>query len=210
MRKWIFTLLAVSAIALGQTSSNAQSTVNFSAAPGERAVMDSANAPLSDGNVVQIGYFDSGFDVYGFSADMIALSDSWNMFSETSIQTIFGQAGRFADNDSTADPTFDGRQIWMWIFKTSDNSGPRPTYDNVTEYGLYTSTAGNWLFPEQGNLFPNNTTSVNSSEVMDMAFGTFDINNLILSPVPEPSLMGLAIVGGGLFFTLRRRRRQVS
>jgi len=207
MRKWISTLLILGVFTLGPLSVQAQSTVNFSAAPGERSIMDFNITPLDDGNMVQIGYFNSGFDVFAFSKDMLALSSAWNMFSETSIQTIFGQPGRFADNDSTANPAFDGRQIWMWIFKTIDNTTPHPTFNNVSAYGLYTSTSGNWLFPEQGNLFPNNTTSVNSSEVDTSAFGTFDINNLILQPVPEPSIFGLAIVGGSLIFSLHQRRR---
>lgn len=192
-------------IALHPLWTSAQSTVNYSAGPGQRDVMAINNTPLANGNYVSIGTFNTGFNVANFSRDLMALDAAWNEFGFTTIRTIFSQPGSFADNDSSTSSAFDNQQLWLWIFQTTDNAAPNSTYSNVAGYGLFTSSSGNWLIPPQGSAPPNNTTSINSSEVNSAAFGLFSSSHLTLQPVPEPTLVPLLLVGAGLLYGWTRR-----
>jgi hypothetical protein len=202
---WIAGMMALSPFWAHAQSST---TVNFSAAPGQPSVMDiTGTAALADGNLVEIGYFNSGFDVAAFSQDLLALASAWNEFGSTKISTIFNQPGRFSDSASTSDPAFDNNQIWIWLFQTSDDSSPSAGMENVVGYGLFTSSSQNWSFPVQGSIPLDNTTDVNSSEVDQAYFGSFDSSHLLLEPIPEASATAFLAMGvGPLLYSLRRRR----
>src|SRR6267143_3122624 len=77
----------------------AQATVNYSGGLGPRDVVYNG-APVSDGNYVAIGFFNSGFDVTANAANLPALKGAWNQFGFTQIRTMFGRPGSF--NDSQA------------------------------------------------------------------------------------------------------------
>lgn len=185
----------------------AQSTVNFGAGVGERNVQDVFNQPLTDNNSVWVGVFDAGFDVSAASDDLNALNAAWNLLTKDTIETIFGNPGLFGGEASNLDPTFDNSQIWFWIFQTSDNSTPDVGFGDVTGYGLFSGTGSEWYLPPQGLAFPEDTTFV-SSDMVNMAYhGSFDNNHLILQPIPEPSTVGLIILGlGCLTFHVWRRK----
>ncbi len=186
----------------------AQSTVNFTAAPAERDIMYNGMTHVPDGNKVSVGFFDSGFDILGSAQSLAALSSAWNEYGSTVIQTVFGEPGRFAGTESSSSPAFDNETVWLWVFATTDNDVPAPDFSNVSSYGLYSSSLANWEFPVQGAVPPGNTTSVNSSEVNQVAFGSLDGDHLFLSPVPEPGMMALLGLGSVLLtgFTIFRRR----
>ena len=200
-------LLLVSAGALSQSLCQGQSTVNFAAGPTQRNVMIDAITPLPNGNYVEIGFFDSAFNVSANANNLSALDGAWHEFGFTTITSVFGQPNRFADSQSTADTLFDSQKICFWIFRTSNDSAPTPDFSNVTGYGIYSNTNSNWLFPNQGLTPPANTTSVSSSEVTEAFFGSFDVNSLFLAPIPEPSTMGLFAIGLGTFALGCLRRR---
>jgi hypothetical protein len=193
---------------LGQVLSQAQGTitVNFTAAPGQRDVMDSSIVAVSDGNYVKLGFFNAGFNVMANGDDLSALSAAWNEFGFTTIRNLFGQSGRFAGTQSGNNPLFDGEHMWLWIFKTVGDTAPVPDMSNVIEYGVFSSATPSWIFPATGTLPPGNTASINSSEVDQVAFGSFDPNHLILA-VPEPSTFSLIAFGLGPLLVLRLRRR---
>jgi hypothetical protein len=201
-------LLAIAIVWASQASSQAQGsiTVNFGAGPNQPDVVDQGGSPLADGNYVRLGCFDPGFNLLANANNMTALSGAWNEFGFTTIRPIFGQPGRFAATLSGSDPLFDGQQMWLWILRTAGDTAPAPDMSNVMEYGVYSSTAPNWLFPAQGTVPPGNTASVNSSEVDQAAFGSFDANHLFLE-VPEPSAFGLFTIGLALFSAFRLQRR---
>src|SRR5205085_11471009 len=84
--------------------------------------------------------------------------------------------------------------------KTSDNAAPASGFGNVNGFGIFSSTAANWIFPAHTAMPPNNTTTVASSEVNQVYWGSFDADpangHWNLAPVPEPatySLVGVAI-----------------
>ena len=201
-------VLVFAIVWVSQVLTHAQGTitVNFTAAPGQRNVMDDGSVPLADGNYVKLGCFNSGFDIPANAGNLSALSAAWHEFGFTTIQTIFGQAGRFAGTLSGNDPLFDGQRMWLWIAKTSGDTAPAPDFSNVMAYGVYSSASPSWLFPFNGTLPPGNTASVNSSEVDQAAFGSMDVNHLFLA-IPEPSTYGLIVIGLGQFMLFRFHRR---
>jgi hypothetical protein len=185
----------------------AQSTINYGAGPGLRDVtFNVGTAPVPDGNQVQMGYFSSGFNVSANSGNIFALASAWHELDSANIQTIFGQPGRFSDSVSTTDPSFDNQKICLWIFKTTDNGAPLGNYSNVEGYGLYSSTALNWLFPVHDLLPPPNAT-ITSSEINQKYYGDFDPFHLILTPVPEPSTYAIGGVAVAFFVGSVLRKR---
>ncbi|MBN2506771.1 MAG: hypothetical protein JXQ71_08765 [Verrucomicrobia bacterium] len=187
----------------------AQSTINFTAGVGERDVyLD--GAPLPDGNIAEIGFFAAGFDVGANSANPFALADAWNVMGGTPIRSIFGQPGRFAGTLYSTDPLFDDQKIWLWIFKTNDDTVPADDYANVTGYGLYSSTLANWVFPAQDAPPMLNTASITSLEINQSAFGTYDDVHLYLTPVPEPSQWMLGSLGVGALMLFAARGRDTA
>jgi hypothetical protein len=150
-------------------SLHGQSTVNFSAAPGQRDVVsDSGVFPVI--GTASVGFFDGGV---------------WRQYGITDIRQIFGEPSRFAGTASATDPVFVGERIILRI-------------DTPTALGgLYTSSLDSWVFPDHTAVPPANTTSINSSQVTQAFYGSFDADHLII--VPEPSPLG-CMVAGFLFY----------
>ena len=189
-------------------AAHAQSTVNFTAGPGERDVTGIDMTAVPDGNAVWLGFFSSGFDVSGNAMDLSALAAEWHLYGSTDTRSIFGLPGRFGATVSSSDPMFDGQKSWFWILQTTDNAAPQPNWSNVSAYGLFSSQAANWAFPAHDAIPPADMTSLSSSDVTEAVHGAFDPNHLTLIAVPEPSafaLVALGIVAFGL--TARWRQR---
>ena len=199
---------AIALLLLANLAAHGQSTtVNVNGGPSLRDVTYNG-LPLADGNYVEVGYFNSGFDVQGNAFNVPTLAAAWHGLGSTPISTIFGEPGRFGGNLTTSDPIFSGQKICLWIFKTSNNGDPAASaYANVLGYGLYSATGANWLFPAFGAVPPANMTSVTSSEVNQAYYGTFDPAHLILQPVPEPSTLLLLAASGSLLWFLRKGKR---
>ena len=198
-------LLIAAFLSVSSLWSHAQSTVNFAAGTGQRDIYGIENKPLADGNYVSIGFFDPGFNILGYLNDLQAMSEAWNEYGSTTVRTIFGEPGRFAGNGSSSDPFFTDQPIYLWIFETSDASAPLSGFGNVVGYGLYTSNDPDWIFPTQGSLPPNNTTSVNSSDVDETLFGFYDASHLVLQPIPEPTALALLLLAAPLYVLAKRR-----
>ncbi len=189
-----------------------QSSVHYEAWMGERDVWTSANAALANNNSVMIGYFDPAFNVMANGGDLDLLSGAWHVYGSTTIQTQFGTPGLFSDTDN-GNATFDGQKIWLWIFKTTDNSAPTADFSNVTEYGLYSATTNAWNFPAANATPPGNRTDLYSYQVNQVAWGSFNANHLLLSPVapvPEPAAGALMVIGLGWFGWVAHRRNRTK
>lgn len=151
------------------------STVNWSAGPNQRDVR------LVTGQPVMVGTAEIGFFA----------GEEWHQYGITDIREIFGEPGRFAGTASSNDPIFEGQQIFLRI-----NAG--------FTGGLYTSTQG-WIFPEADAIPPNNTLSINTSQIDRALYGFYNDDHLIL--VPEAPIFHFAIVGGVLALGLLIIRR---
>jgi hypothetical protein len=171
-------------------SLKASVTVNYTAQSGQRNVVDSGGNLISEGHQVRIGYFDPGFDLDRDAGDLVALDASWHQFDSTTIRVIQEQPSRFSrSSPGLCDPQFNSRRIHLWILMTSDGSAPLPDYSNVLEFGIFTSSATSWLFPQHNSLPGLNNTQINTSQVDDAAGrqGSIEAGSLKLSPNPNPA-----------------------
>jgi hypothetical protein len=191
----------------------AQVTVDYAANPfGDRDVVDASLTVVPDGNQVQIGYFEPTLDLAANAGNLLTLEANWHPFDSTTISTIFGQPGKFAGSGTGFDPSFNNKQISLWIFKTTDNAAPTANFSNVQQYGLFSSSLANWKFPVQGTIPPANSTSILAGQA-DVAYwgsilGDATTGHLELGAVvPEPRQAAL-VVGLALMVSVVWQRRQ--
>jgi hypothetical protein len=208
MQKKILTTIA--ALSLSVVLGEAQSTVTFSAAIGQPNVFWSGGA-LANHNEVRIGFFNSGFDLAGNLYNLNAMDAAWKLYGTTQITNIMGfSPGSFTGTASKSDASlasvYDGKKIYLWIFKTTDDSAPAVDYGNVLGYGLYSSTSSSWYFPNTSELNLTGTGQITTWDVNQALFGSYDASHLYLNAVPEPSLASLALMSlGALFLAMRRK-----
>jgi hypothetical protein len=190
-------------VLIGQFRLSAQSTTaaGYGAEAGQPTVWTVGGVPVPDGNTAAIGYFDAGFDPMAAQnrGDFEALVAHWHPFDSTTVITDVGEGGHFSDQGTSIDPAFVDKQIWLFVFKTADNTAPDPDYADVRQYGLFSGTASNWRFRPLGS-FPANRTDVYTSEVNTFAWGNLSGGHLNLAQVtivPEPAIGALLAVGLG-------------
>jgi hypothetical protein len=181
-------------------------TVDLDGGPGFRALQTAESDLVPAGNSVELGWFDAGFDVAANASDLLVLRSAWNPFLSTSVRDIFGEPGRFAASESSADDTFTGQKIYLWAFKTTGNSLPDGNLANVEQHGLFSSTAAAWVFPSRFALPPANSAFLTSGDVDQMFVGTATSDHLVLAVVPEPAETA-AVTGTLLFLAASSYRR---
>lgn len=181
---------------LSWTAMGANIQVDYSAAPGQRNVQ---NLPLAtaipDGNKVAVGTFAGGFDVVGNAGSISALAANWIEFDSKSTRTIGGEPGRFAESKTGDDALFNGKPIYLWIFKTETNTDPASfpggPFDDVRGYGLFTAPA--WIFPSGSNPAPANFIEITSDDA-----GITALNGVVFGPVDTGALQFVPEPGAGL------------
>ncbi len=206
--------------ARGQGSIN----VNYSGGPGGGTpnVVDSSGNALADtdattGKTVEIGYFDTvgSFNAAANAGNLTLLGQHWHLFDATNIRNIFGTAGAFGAAGTGFDASFSGNQIYLWIFDTTDGLSPTVTFDNVREYGLFSSTSASgpegetkWTFP--GTTPPTNVRNIDTSQVDEFLYGGKlggTPGSLQLAAVPEPNALALLGVAFAVAVLAIRRPR---
>lgn len=217
MNKLYSALFVLILIYAGQFRVVAQSTsAGYYSEFGQPAVWVSGGTPVPDNNQVCIGYFDAGFDVMANAGDLDELALHWHQFDSTTINLAAGagEGGHFADEQTlngASAPLFANQQIWLWVFKTSDNSAPDAGYGDVSEYGLYSSTASNWRFKPVGSPPANRTDIYTTDPSIYAAWGSLSGGHLNLSPVapiPEPAVGALLAMGLGYLGLAFRSRKK--
>jgi hypothetical protein len=188
------------------TTAESQISIVYSGAVGESNVVNSLGTAIN-GDTVSIGTFPSTFDPVANAGNLAAIEANWVNFDSTNTVSLFGVNGRFSRQSSPVNNSFfDGKHIYLWITETSGSS--------VTEYGLFTSSSTDWIFPAHDSAIPPNPIS--SNEVNDFLFGdgissgnpasaTPGSLQTAVVPVPEPG--GIALLGIGLVISRFYSRR---
>ena len=178
---------------------------------GQPPIWTSAGVGLPDGNSVWLGYFDAGFDVAANADDLEALLGAWHLYDATTTYSDVLEAGHFFDSGSSTDPLTANQQIWLWVFKTSDDSAANADLSDVREHGLFSSTftsdpSRSWRIPGLGS--PPNRVDIDTSQIDIARWGSISSGHLNLAavaPIPEPAVSGLLALGLlGLATRLRR------
>lgn len=178
-------------------------TIQVNGGLGLPQLVSSSTSPLPDGSRVEIGTFDSGFDIAANQEDLASLQAAWNLFGQTATTTLASEAGRLADAVSHTDASFDNQRLFLWAFHGVDD-----------EYAIFSSDAVGWEFPEEGGAMPS--TLISTADVTSVYHGEINAaGNLQLrinlgsgaSAVPEPNFaLGWIVVLSGLL--VRRKRRE--
>lgn len=160
----------------------------------------------------------------------VALVDSH--FTQLDSTTVFGGAGTgyFQRSGNTPQPitpsglNVAGRQMYIWAFNAS-------TMGAATQYGVFylpSSADSAWAVPSDDPVTgtngdglelsdltqPNPSTLAANAQIVFGGFSTTPVagslrnaaNFTLEAPVPEPSSVGLAILGGSALLLWRRRR----
>jgi hypothetical protein len=199
-------LIAIVTFGISPFVVDAQITISYSGASGESNVVNSAGTAIN-GDTVSIGTF-TNFDptLPGNASNLAALEAHWVNFDSTTTRTIIGVDGRFAATSAAVNNAiFDHQQIYLWITEGSGN--------NISEYGLFTSTSPDWVFPAHDAAIPPNP--IDSNEVNSFLFGdgitgsggTTPGSLQTLAAVPEPGTVSIIALGGLLLAGFRARRR---
>ncbi len=199
-------LILTFSLVLSAFVAHAQISISYSGGPGESNVVNSVGTAIN-GDTVSIGTF-VNFDptLPGNASDLPALEAHWVNFDSTTTHTILGVDGRFgATSPGVNNSTFDHQQIYLWITEGTGN--------NITEYGLFTSTSPDWVFPAHDAAIPPNP--IDSNEVNTFLFGDGIVGSggstpgslQTLAAVPEPGTLSILALGGLLLAGVRARRR---
>ncbi|WP_309396947.1 PEP-CTERM sorting domain-containing protein [Cerasicoccus maritimus] len=176
---------------------------------GASSLQDSSSSFLSDGSVVWIGSFDTGFDISANVTNFSVLSANFGYFDDSGIfqgssqmltTTIFNPGGSlpgtFAASGTVEDAGGTQPAIYVWAFNNSVAS-------SATEYGIF----------QMPNLVSGEVPS--TSQSLDFAadlvatwYGTFNSETGIgqLQAVPEPSTYALLLGVATLGWVFQRRR----
>jgi len=197
-------LILTLTLGISAVVADAQISISYSGGPGESNVVNSVGTAIN-GDTVSIGTFTNGF-IPTSTSTLAELQGNWLNFDSTTTRTILGVDGRFgATSAGVNNPDFNNKQIYLWISEGSGN--------NVTEYGLFTSTNPDWTFPLNNSAIPPNP--IDSNEVNTFIFGDGILGSggstpgslQTLAVVPEPGSISLLALGGLLFAGFRGRRR---
>ena len=200
------TLLFVIAFCLSHSITYGQFSYTYTGSSGESNVVNSVGLAIN-GDTVSIGTF-TNFDptLAGNATDLSALESHWANFDSTTTRTILGDDGRFAANSpAIGNPIFNNQKVYLWITEGTGN--------NITEYGLFSSSNPDWVFPTSTTI---NGITIDSNEVNQFLFGdgfssgspgSLTPGSLqTLALVPEPNaiaLLGLGLLSWRLFLRSR-------
>lgn len=152
--------------------------VSYLATSGLRDVASPIHLPLAAGHEVRLGTFEDGFTPPA-GATPADLGAQWRAFDVTEVREIDGEPSRFGAEASSTDSFFEGRNIWMWVLRTTDALAVEADYSNVTAQGLYRADSG-WTFPTGGGLPGQNRLTITSSEADISPIGSLTDASLLL------------------------------
>lgn len=184
---------SILALALAGTPVYGSVTIQIISDSSRGLILDSTGAPLVDGSLMRVGFFDVEINDLTVS-ELLDPSLVEPLFTE--FTSFSSSLGNFLDTDLNLLATNPLEQIYIWVFNASDPN-------LATEYGIFTSTG--WTSPNDGG-----SLNMLSSEIDETKVGTTDEStptNYLLTPVPEPAHFAVIFGLFGLGVVIWRRRR---
>jgi hypothetical protein len=195
---------------------------------------NNATDDVAVNNLVRVGYFNiSNADIQANAFNIAFLNQNFVEFGTVRMGQGFGVAGHFQgsiDKPTSDVEGFAGKQVFLWVFSSRDNSSVGRSLETATDHGIFSRNpfnpnvpeASNWKFKATSDI-PNNS-SIDITDLTNAAgnalaaeaqilVGSFPKGvseatgapNFALAPVPEPSVAATALLGGAAML-LRRRR----
>ncbi len=171
-------------------------TVDFMAQPGQRLVVDGAGKAVSAGVHVWVGGLEGPLPTV-VSCEAVSLL--WQPFAGTVTRSLGNQPGRFSAAASREAPELSFQKMYLFIRETVGGAAPQADGANVVAWGLYSSGAAGWVFPDAEALAPGNATMINSSEVSEAWGGRVSANSLQLVAVGPSAAGAYAVWARGVF-----------
>lgn len=166
--------------------------VDYTAQPGQRVVADGQGQAVPPGVRVSVGRLTGPLPREVSCAAVGAL---WQSFAETLTRSLANQAGRFTAAAARDEPEFSQQKIYLFIRQTAGGAVPRADAANVLAWGLFSSGAAGWVFPDAEALAPGNATLITSSEVSEAWGGRLSASALELGAVPSAAAAYAAWAG---------------
>ena len=137
-------------------------TVEVTARPGLPYVASPDGRPACDGTVVRIGSFPSNFDVV--AAGLGDVARAWLPFGEGEVRHLASEPGHLSASVTGDGRDFTGKQIYWWVLETAQGL-PTADLGNITAWGLFSSSAPQWVFPVPGSAPPANAVLLDSGQI---------------------------------------------
>jgi len=170
-------LVSALALLLCATSLPA-TTVVLQGGFGYPATHAADGTPIPSGHKVSVGTFKDGFDpATANPSDLTTLLANWLEFGFTTTEVIDGIPGSYWLKHTNSTPTFQGKKIYLFLTRTSDQADPAADGSNVIDYALFNSSHPAWVFrlpPSDTNLPPNDLTQINTSQITSAIWGDYD------------------------------------
>lgn len=167
--------------------------VYASASGGEPNFVTVSGQPVPNGNSFRIGAFRGLSDsqvralasLVKTSSDLDALDDAFVEFGAISFQLGGGQINSKVSG-SASSSRIENLPIYWWITKTTDNSSPNARFSNAEEWGLFSGSGPEWIFPQ--DFSPDPEASPSSASISTIVGK--------LAAVSAPVVGGPPVVGG--------------
>jgi hypothetical protein len=172
-------------LVLAGTAENSRAliTVHVNGGPGERVFQTAGGgAPATDAWFL-LGTFPAAMQATLAAQAPASILDDFIPFGSLRVRTIAGQSGSVAGSLDGDESKVGSMRMYTWVFLTRDGAAPASDFSNVTQTGLFTSSAAAWTFSASAAL---PSPLISTSEVNQSVFGAITAGALVMIPVNSP------------------------
>ena len=206
LKKLHFLLTTLAILSLASLASAA--SIEFSMGLNGGAIQNPNASTASDGDLVLVGTFTSGFD-FGLNANNYAVTlAAFSQYGSTTIGSGVGvppSSGMFDANIAVPGGATTNAPLYMWIFNNA-------VAGNATAWAIVTNPSSLWLTPGGAlstNIGGDDTGTVIASGAHGNALGSVPSSNIRMATVTVPEPTSIALLSGGLLMVgsmIRRRK----